>query len=161
MTRRHRYQASFSLVEVTLALGVAAVCLISIFGLLPIGLRTNQNATEQTASADLLGAVSADLRATPVTMPRGGATTSQQFAIRIPANPVSAATTSTLYFTSEGQFSPTLNPNSRYLLTITFVMNGTGARSATLADLKMTWPAAAAATNVAGSVETLVALDRN
>ena len=41
----------FSLVEVTLALGVASVCLIAIFGLLPVGLRTNQDAIQQVAAA--------------------------------------------------------------------------------------------------------------
>ena len=60
----------FSLVEVTLALGVASVCLIAIFGLLPVGLRTNQDAIQQGSAADILGAVMADLRATSVTRPR-------------------------------------------------------------------------------------------
>lgn len=161
MISRPTTQHGFSLVEVTLALGVAAVCLVSIFSLLPIGLRTNQNATEQTASADIMGAVIADLRATPVTSPRGGARTSPQFSISIPANPVGAATTSTLYFTSEGTFAPSANTNSRYLLTITFLPNGTGPRSATWADLRMTWPAAATPVNAIGSAEMFVALDRN
>ena len=154
-------QAGFSLIEVTLALGVAAICLVSIFTLLPIGLRINQNAIEEAASADMMGAVIADLRATPVTTPRGAATISPQFAINVPSNPVGVATTSTRYFTSEGQFSPTANANSRYRLTITFIPNGPGSRIATLTDLKMTWPAAAAPNNAAGSVEMFVALDRN
>jgi uncharacterized protein (TIGR02598 family) len=154
-------QISFSLVEVTLALGVAAICLVSIFTLLPAGLRTHQNAIEEAASADVLGEVIADLRATSVTTPRGRQTVSPQCGITIPANPVSAAVTSTLYFTSEGRVSPTANANSRYLLTIVFVPNGTGSRRATLADLKMTWPATAAPNNANGSVEMFAALDRN
>ena len=66
-------RCGFSLVEVTLALGVASVCLIAIFGLLPVGLRTNQDAIQQVAAADILGAVMTDLRATPVSTPRGEA----------------------------------------------------------------------------------------
>src|ERR1043165_9212597 len=91
----------FSLVEVTLALGVAAVSLLAIFGLLPIGVKTNQIAIEQTASNDVLSAVTANLRATPLTTPRGGAAISPRFGIAIPASPVGTNITTTLYFTSE------------------------------------------------------------
>ena len=150
----------FSLVEVTLALGVASVCLIAIFGLLPVGLRTNQDAIQQVAAGDILGAVMADLRATPATTPPGEAAASRQFAINIPANPVSEATTSILFFSGEGQFSSSMNSESRYRLTITFLPNA-GSRSATLAHLKMTWPAAALPGNATGSTEMFLGLDRN
>ena len=150
----------FSLVEVTLALGIAAVCLTTVFALLPVGLRTNQNATQQVASADIMGAVIADLRSTPLTTPPGRATTSPQFSITIPANPVTATSSATLYFDNEGQFSTSATSNSRYRLIITFVPNS-DSRSATLVDLRMTWPAAAQVANAAGSSEMFLALDRN
>src|SRR6266436_6267926 len=54
---------AFSLVEVTLALGVAAFCLIAVFGLIPVGLQTNRNATSQTAATNIIAFVAADLRA--------------------------------------------------------------------------------------------------
>ena len=57
--------AAFSLVEVTLALGIAAFCLIAVFGLMPVGVQTNRNATSQTAATNIMAAVIADLRATP------------------------------------------------------------------------------------------------
>ena len=146
--------------EVTLALGVASVCLIAIFGLLPVGLRTNQDAIQQVAAADILGAVMTDLRATPASTPRGEAAASHQFAINIPANPVSEATTSTLFFSGEGQSSASANSESRYRLTITFLPNS-GSRAATLAHLKMTWPAAASPVHATSSVEMFLGLDRN
>jgi uncharacterized protein (TIGR02598 family) len=162
------------LVEVTLALGVAAVSLLAIFGLLPVGLKTNQVAIEQRASTDVVSAVVADLRGTPVTNPRGGATTSPRFAIGIPANPVSSVTTVTLFFNSEGQCSTDLEGSTepdgsswapplqaRYRATITFVPNGAGARTATFVNLKATWPAAAVLANAGGSAEMFLALDRN
>jgi Tfp pilus assembly protein PilV len=152
---------AFSLVEVTLALGVAAVSLLAIFALLPVGVKTNQVAIEQTASTDVLSAVTADLRATPVTTPRGGGTTSPRFGIAIPANPVRANIKTTLYFTTEGQFSTTLAPASRYCVSITFLPNSTGARAATFAHLNATWPAPAAPANAEGGAEVFVALDRN
>src|SRR4051812_2993166 len=122
---------SFSLIEVTLALGVAAVSLLAVFALLPVGVKTNQIAIEQTASTDVLSTITADLRATTVTTPRGGATTSPRFGIAIPANPVGANATTILYFTGEGQFSNTLLAASRYRVSITFLPNSAGARTAT------------------------------
>src|SRR5438876_4585783 len=53
----------FSLVEVTLALGIAAFCLLAVFGLMPIGVQTNRNTTSQSAAANIIAAVVADLRA--------------------------------------------------------------------------------------------------
>lgn len=156
-----RQHHAFSLVEVTLALGVAAISLLAIFALLPVGVKTNQVAIEQMASTDVLSAVAADLRGTPVTAPRGGATVSPRFTISIPANPVAASTTTTLFFTSEGQSSTGLTGNSRYRITITFLPNLPGTRTATFVDLKASWPAAAASTNAGGTAETFLALDRN
>jgi uncharacterized protein (TIGR02598 family) len=156
-------RCGFSLVEVTLALGVAAFSMIAIFGLLVTGSQTNHTAIEQTASSDILAAVAADLRATPKTTPLGGATTSPQFSIAVSSNPVGATTSSTLYFTAQGQSSTSLNAGSaRYRLVITFLPNGAGSRTATFVDLRMTWPAAAdPASATTSSAETFVALDRN
>jgi uncharacterized protein (TIGR02598 family) len=150
---------AFSLVEVTLALGVAAVSLLVIFSLLPLGLQTNQRSFEQTASVDILSTVAADLRATPVTNPRGGAATSSQFGINIPAS--GGTGTTTLFFNTAGQSNSSQQSDSRYRVTITFVSNGGGAKSATLADLKVTWPASVAITNAQGSSEIFAAFDRN
>jgi uncharacterized protein (TIGR02598 family) len=147
----------FSLVEVTLALGVVAVCLIAIFSLLPLGLQTNHNAIEQTNSLQVLSAVVADLRATP----GSGAGTSQQFQISIPSDPTTASSNFTLYFDEHGQISGSLQANSRYRVQVKFAPNSAGSHGATFADLKITWPAAANPTNATGSSETFVALNRN
>jgi uncharacterized protein (TIGR02598 family) len=167
-------RCGFSLVEVTLALGVAAVSLLAIFALLPVGLKTNQAAIERRASTDVLSAVVADLRATPVTNPRGGAATSSRFGIDIPANPTSSVTATTLFFNTEGQCSTDLEGSekpdgsswdpplhARYRATITFMPNGTGTRTATFVNLKATWPATAAVVDAGGSAELFLALDRN
>src|SRR5436190_21311438 len=84
---------AFSLVEITLALGVAAFCLLAVFGLVPVGVQTNRNATSQTAATSVIAAVVADLRATPLTTPPGQAITSLQYQIPIPQNPVTGSTT--------------------------------------------------------------------
>lgn len=146
----------FSLVEVTLALGVAAVSLLVIFSLLPIGLQTNQRSAEQTACVDILSAVAADIRATP-----RGAASSAQFNIAIPPNPVTGPTSiAPIYFDSTGRVVSS-DITARYRVTITFLNNGAGARTATFADLKATWPAAATMAAAQGSAEMFAAFDRN
>jgi uncharacterized protein (TIGR02598 family) len=151
---------AFSLVEVTLALGVVAISLIAVFALLPIGLQTSYNATEQTTSSDILAAVIADLRATAPTSPRGNDATSVQFGISIPGNSSGSRSAATLYFDSEGGVLPSAI-GSRYRLTVTFPSNGGGLRTATFLHLKMTWPAVVDPANAIGSAETFAALDRN
>ena len=64
MTRRIS-PAAFSLVEVTVALGVMAFVMLAIFGLVPIGLSSNATALQQTAAVNLATGIIADLRQTP------------------------------------------------------------------------------------------------
>lgn len=149
MSRLNASIAGFSLVEVTLALGIAAFCLIAVFGLMPVGVQTNRNATSQTGATNIMAALVADLRATPKPP---AINTSTQFGITFGTNPPP------LYFDSAGQASTSLTPDSRYQLNVTFTWN-TG--KAYGADLKVIWPAAAAPANASGSVETFAAFDRN
>jgi type II secretory pathway pseudopilin PulG len=160
--------SAFSLVEVTLALGIAAFCLIAVFGLLPVGMQTNRNAKSQSRATNLMAAVMADLRSTPRTTNPNP--TSLQFCI-----PLSGTTT--IYFDSEGRCSsdpagsvtrpcvtgtswvPPLDTRYRVNI-ITFPSNGN--LNLTYADLKVTWPAPAdpATTTPSGSVEMFAAFDR-
>ncbi|HZS57143.1 MAG TPA: Verru_Chthon cassette protein B [Bryobacteraceae bacterium] len=146
MKRCLHYDPAFSLVEVTLALGIAAFCLIAVFGLMPIGVQTNRNATSQTAATNIMAAVVADLRATPRAI-----NTSSQFAITFGTN-------KTLFFDGTGQFTIVGDANSRYRLNVTWNSAPNGLR---YADLQVTWPAAATAANASGSTETFAAFDRN
>jgi uncharacterized protein (TIGR02598 family) len=147
MKRSIASDTAFSLVEVTLALGIAAFCLIAIFGLMPVGVQTNRNATSQTAATNIIAAVVADLRATPK-----GSSTSSQFSVTFGTNPPP------MYFDGTGQFATTLGANSRYQLNITWNSAPSGLR---YADLRVTWPAAAAPPNAGGSLEAFAAFDRN
>jgi len=148
MKRFAHLASAFSLVEVTLALGVAAFCLIAVFGLLPVGVQTNRNGTSQTAATNIIAAVAADLRATPKT-----SATSSQFGITFGTNPPP------LYFDAAGQFTTSLSANSRYQLNITW--NPSAPTGSRYADLKVTWPAAATPANASGSTEMFAAFDRN
>ena len=137
--------SGFSLVEVTLALGIAAFCLIAVFGLMPVGMQTNRNATSRTAATSIMTAVMGDLRATPKAN-----TTSAQFGITF-------GTGATLYFDGSGQVTTLLGTNSRYQLNVTWY----GTSTLSYADLKVTWPAAATPANASGSTEIFAAFDRN
>jgi Tfp pilus assembly protein PilV len=157
---------AFSLVEVTLALGIAGFCLIAVFGLMPVGVQTNRNATSQTTATNIMAAVVADLRATPKAN-----NFSSQFTITFGAN-------TTRYFDSQAQcscdsggsqrpnpvtgdcslsWSPSLQP--RYRLTITW----SGSSGLRYSDLKISWPAAAdpATITPSGYVDLFAAFDRN
>jgi uncharacterized protein (TIGR02598 family) len=146
------FPGGFSLVEVTLALGVAAFCLISLLGLIPLGMQTNQSAVSQTAAASILSSVIADLRATARATP-----TSAQYDITF-------GTAKLLYVDDQGRAVTPADPNAapRYRIMITFPASPEGLFAPTFVSLKITWPALAdpATTPPAGFVETFAALDR-
>jgi len=151
--------SGFSLVEICIALGIAAFCLVAIFSLLPIGLRGNLESSEETIATGILSQVAADLVSCPVTSPRGQAATTKQFQFAIPANPVAANTAAPpRYFNDSGYDGLTANVQSHYRVDATFLTNS-GTSAATMVYLKASWPAAAA--NPLGKVETFIALDRN
>lgn len=157
---------AFSLIELALSLGVAAFCLITVFGLLPYAAQTNRDSTSQTAATSLLSSIISDIRSTPPTTPiRGLAATSVEYQISIPTNPVSSATTnSPLYFSQEGTAQTSLQSQSRYRVTLTFLPNATGTspyRTATRCYIKLSWPAAAAPDTASGFVEAFASFDRN
>jgi len=178
---------AFSLVEVTLALGVAGFCLVTVFGLLPVGLTSNQASLEQTAAGNVSSAILGDLRSAQV-----GASLSPRFGIPIPAPPASAGTTetsgTTIYLSANGTASPTgavvtSGSNlSRYRATIGFSFPSSGqysspisSRTVTAVRVLITWPAMADPksgvwtlgsspswpTNYIGSYEADTTLDRN
>ena len=152
---KRQFTSAFSLVEVTLALGIAAFCLIAVFGLVPVAALTNRNAASQTRATNIMASVIADLRATPNANP-----TSTQFVITF-------GTCKRLYFNSEGQVvssgacdpSTTAPATSRYQVNITW--SDSGWNQLRYADVKVTWPAAAAAANASGSTEMFAAFDRD
>jgi uncharacterized protein (TIGR02598 family) len=141
-----RCSAAFSLVELTLALGIAAFCLIAVLGLVPVAALTNRNATSQTAATNIIASVIADMRATT-------SSTSPQYNITF-------GTAKTLYFDGAGQFTTSLGANSRYRVRVTFPSSPSGL---SYADVNATWPAPVdpVTTTPSGTVEIFAAFDRN
>lgn len=144
---------AFSLVEVTMALGIAAFSLLAIFGLLPVGIKSHRNAIEQTAAAGIATGIIADLRATPNTN-----STTANYSITIPDS-------TQIHLREDGSRDSSSGAEARYLATITFTVPSQP-KAATLVHLLITWPAAAdignnPPKNFFGSFEAVTALDRN
>jgi len=148
--------AAFSLIEVSLALGIVAFCIPSIVGLLSVGMSNNQISSEQIGGTGILTAVSSDLRATPA-----ASASSQQFNIAIPSVSSTEEQIETIYLTQDGKIVTTAF-NAYFLVTVTFLSsNSTAGGNATLANVKVSWPAIATTTSARGAVEMFVALKRN
>lgn len=143
------HRAAFSLVEVTIAIGVVSFSLLTLFALIPIGLKENQTSASQTAATSVLTKIIADLRAAPKTNASSG-----RFGITY-------GTSTILYVDAEGSSGTTLTSTSRYRCTVNFPASPPGSKSATFVDVKVTWPAPAAVTDAAGSCEMFAAFDRH
>lgn len=158
MKLRSRSSPAFSLVEVTLALGVAGFCLIAVMGLLPVSVQTNRAAVQQTTANGILSAVISDLR----TVPKGAWQNSKQFKTVFPNK---NGTPNHLYFSNDGSTGTKADQaygNTVFDVTVTGInLPGAGPKTADLINVKVSWPYAASSPPPEGSVETLVSLDRN
>jgi hypothetical protein len=157
-------RAGFSLVEITLALGVAGFCLIAILGMLPVGLKTQQTSSQQTKANAIISEVVGDLRA-DVRLPPGKISKESTAGLGLNGHWAAVATPDTLYFTIDGKqtggVSPgTVPPDAVFRVKITYLFPPTTTTS--LADVTVSWPAQVdPATGVpAGSVETFIAVNR-
>jgi uncharacterized protein (TIGR02598 family) len=160
MRRRFHLTQAFSLVEVTLALGVAAFCLIAVMGLLPVAAKTHRAAVQQTRANDILTAIVADFRATP----KGSGNSSGQYRTLFPNN---RNNPSYLYFSNEGSTGqkadhPTSETTFYAVITYMDPPAGAGSSTATLFHVKVCWPYGGdTSINPDGYVETFLSLDRN
>jgi uncharacterized protein (TIGR02598 family) len=155
-------QTGFSLIEVTIALSVAAFCLLAILGLLQTGITSQRATVEQTAATGIVSMLFADLTAE-------GTNDSPRFQIKRGA---ATAAPQTLYFDDGGKPTgpinspPSLNARYRATLEIRPPASPTN-KAATPVRLLVTWPAAADPLPAqwpvkhSGAVETWTALDLN
>ena len=155
---------AFSLVEVTLALGIAAFCLIAVLGLLPTGLKTQQASIQQTTANQIISTIFADLRA-DIRLPPG-------LESKVCGdNPPCAwgdlhghwhdvATPFTLYFTNEAKQTGALNgdPPLDAVFRATIIYRFPPSETTTLANITVTWPARGAVPT--GSVTSVMAVNR-
>jgi hypothetical protein len=161
--------AAFSLVEVTLALGVAAICLIAILGLMPATLKTQQTSIQQTTANQIVSTVFSFLRA-DVRLPPGQANkvcgddgTCEWGNLH--GHWRDRALPDTVYFTKEAKQTGTINgnppPDAVFRAKVTYRFPPSETTS--LADIRVTWPAQVDPDNggvSAGSVTSLITVNR-
>jgi uncharacterized protein (TIGR02598 family) len=164
-----RETAGFSLVEVVLALGVAAFCLIAVMGMLPAGLNVQQNSIEQTTASRIMNTIFVDLRAN-VRLPPGQASKSQEgtLGLGLTGHWAQVATPDTLFFdnagkqlgTASNQTDPAAPAGAVFRAKITYLFPPNASTS--VAKIIVSWPAAVILTTgtPAGSVETYIAINR-
>jgi uncharacterized protein (TIGR02598 family) len=155
--------SAFSLVEVTLALGVAAFCLIAVLGLLPTSLKTQQASIQQTTANSIISQIFSDLRA-DLRLPPGLASheTDGGFQPPLHGHWLQMLAPDTLFFTQEGK--PVNNGQDVAVFRATITYNQLGPTGDTsLANITVSWPAQVDPSTggvPAGSVTTLVAVNR-
>src|SRR5438552_3957312 len=118
--------SGFSLVELTLALGVAAFCLVAVLGTFPVGVKTQRVSVQQTTANAVISQVTAFLRA-DVRLPPGQANKvcgNQTCAwSNLHGHWANVATPDTLYFTNEAKLSNTnsaVPPDAAFRARITY-----------------------------------------
>jgi type II secretory pathway pseudopilin PulG len=173
MKRSSRSTAAFSLVEVTLAIGVAAFCLVAIAGMIPAGLKTQRTSANQTKANAIMSQCAQVLRA-DVRLPPGQASK----ACPDPPEPnqpcdwdnlhghwLSVAVPDTLFFTNDGkqmgygQGTPTAPSGAVFRAIITYMFPPSATTS--IAKITVSWPAAQSdLTKVEGSIDMFVAVNR-
>src|SRR5438874_8264067 len=154
-------RSGFSIIEAVLALGVIAVSLIAILGLMPVSIKTNQNSQEQTTAWAIATDILSDLYATPTT-----SSTSAHYSIPIPL-PGAIAGPAPMYLNASGQWNQTppqptpptvLQSDSRYGVQIRLVGPGGGTRASTTGTIFVWWPATVPLSNASGFTGTYIAL---
>lgn len=175
MKLRHSSTSGFSLIEVTIALGIATFCLVALFALLPIGLNTNRDTIEQTVATSIAANIASDIRASlqaqveakrnpSVTAPNGNQSVNYKVKLPFDANGGQNVTAGDKW---EGAFdegqqyivSPT-DIKARYRAIVQYYPDTTNNQSVS-ARILVSWPASVdplvANKNPSGSVDTVTA----
>ena len=154
MKIRGSQRAAFSLVEVALALGVASFALVAIFGLLPVGINTNQTSIQQTIATNLVTGIISDMRQVPPAAATGPGAMSPRYGINV------SGIDGVSPFYVDGSGTPQTNLRlASYTVTVSLTAPATGQKTATYGSVVISWPPGAAVPS--GSVTAFVALNRN
>ncbi len=166
MNCRSRASTAFSLVEITLAMGVAAFCLIAVMGMLPVGIKVQQASVNQTKANLIISAIIDDLRA-DVRLPPGQASKESTQGFGLHGHWAAVETPDTLFFTNDRNQTGTVTQGTAppapadavFRATVTYLFPPTATTS--IAKITVSWPAAQGdLTRVAGSIDMFAAVNR-
>jgi len=183
MKAYERNSGGFSLVEVVTALGIVAICVLTLMGLLAVGVNSGKTTVDQSIAVNIAGAVAADLRATPVitqSYSSTGTLVTPRFGFHVPAP---ASGLQCVFVNDEGTPLTTMNANlstgasasngpAAYRVTVQgslspTVFNSTKQRSASPVYILVTWPggadpiAGSLPNAYAGSYQVVTYIDQN
>lgn len=177
MKQRSRASSGFSLAECALALGVAALALVAVMGMLPVGIKVQQASASQTKANAVMSQAINFLRS-DVRLPPGQASKACDSAApgqtcdwsKLHGHWLGVAIPDTLFFTNDGRQNgygqvtnpntpPTAPPDAVFRATITYLFPPTATTS--IAKITVSWPAAQSdLTKVAGSIDMFAAVNR-
>ena len=147
-------------------MGLITFCLITLVGILPVGLRNNQVATSDTAASSLSREIESDLCNTPTATGTTTSISSTIFGLQVPAAGQSSTMTAPQTLFINGAGLPTTAAQALYRVAVAFVPPASG-HTTTNVRIVISWPAQADPipatwpTHASGSYEILTALDRN
>jgi len=166
MKRSLSVTAAFSLVEIVIALGVAAFCLLAVMGMLPVAAKVQQVSVQQTKANAVISQIIDDLRA-DVRLPPGQASKVQGEWANLHGHWAAVAVPDTIFFTNDGDqtgsvtqgTAPPAPVGAVFRATITYLFPPTATTS--IAKITVSWPAAQSdLTQVAGSIDVFAAVNR-
>ena len=161
--RRAASESGFTLAEIAVALGIFSFALVSMLGLLSVGMKNARRANVQTAATNLMAGIAADINASTKNVSGDTETyTSPKLNIVAKVKPgasieVSSTTANPLILTESGAFMDETNPSlieKNYLVQLLPPSKGTRA-----VRVRMEWPGKRPPnTNPEGFIETIVPL---
>jgi type II secretory pathway pseudopilin PulG len=165
MKRSLQGTSAFSLVELVLALGVAAFALTAVLGTFPTASKTQQAGVEQTKANAIISYIVDELRA-DVRLPPGKASQVQGNWSSLHGHWAVVAQPDTLFFTNDGQLisvvqgsAPPAPAGAVFRATLIYMKPPTVTTS--IAQITVSWPAAQSdSTKVAGSIDMFAAINR-
>ena len=163
----------FSLVEVTLALGITSFCILAVLGLLPSGTKLSRDAAQST-KANLVAAQVMNFLRADVRLPPGQASKAQGSWADLHGHWAQVARPDSLYFTNEvKQTGNVVSSPGNVPADAAFVANmkylAPPTVTTSVCRITVAWPAAGAPvlangdldlTKVAGSIELFVTVNR-
>jgi Tfp pilus assembly protein PilV len=164
-----RKTAGFTLLEIVIALGVAAFCLIALLGMLPIGIKIQRASANQTKANAIMSQIVDFLRA-DVRLPPGQASKAQGSWVNLHGHWLAVAVPDNMFFTNDGKQTgsvtqgtappaPSTVPPPVFRATITYLFPPTATTS--IAKITVSWPAQQTdLTKVEGSIDMFAAVNR-
>jgi uncharacterized protein (TIGR02598 family) len=136
---------AFSLIEVVIALGIFAFCIVGIVGLLPIAANSVKSVSQETNANNIAESISGFWQVAPTGAPSSGNFTMGNFTVGTTGN-------QTLYYNSEGSNVDDLTDAS---LRLVYDVNAlSGFPNTFTVNLTFTWPPNASSNSTTATTRT-------